>query len=238
MRSQPAPRDEVESLAGFLAAEGVGPGSRILDVPCGIGRRALGLAEAGFEVTAVDANETGMEVARARTPQSLSSRLRFLSSPAAAYPNLPRGETFDAILSLDHPVGRDGGEQDLVFLRRLQGHLAPQGVLVLGLFHRDFFAARSRPFAFHVLGIVEQHEFRSFDPLTGVLELTWKFYERKGEDLRHLTDASARLQLLTPHEARALLEAAGWRAEGLYGGWEREPPTADRRKLILVARVK
>jgi len=48
--------DDVESLAAFLREEGVPAGARILDVPCGIGRRALGLARVGYRVTAVDAN--------------------------------------------------------------------------------------------------------------------------------------------------------------------------------------
>ena len=74
------------------------------------------------------------------------------------------------------------------------------------------------------------------DPLAGVLELTWKFYERVGEHLRHRADSSARMRLLTPHEARALLEVAGWRVEAAYGGWGREAIGAGRRKLALVAR--
>jgi hypothetical protein len=87
-----------------------------------------------------------------------------------------------------------------------------------------------------VIGSIEQHEFRSFDRFTGVLERTWKFYERVGEDLKHRTDSSGTMRLLTPREAGTLLGAAGWRVEVAYGGWGRETVSAEHRRLVLVAR--
>ncbi len=224
------------SLASFLGTLGVQDDARILYVPCGIGRRALALAERGFVVTAVDPNEVGIEAARSRVPPSLAGRVRLVAVPWESLPGLAPEERFDAILCLDHALGRHAEAEDAGFLSRLREYLAPGGLLILDLLHRDFFAARPRPFAFHVLGNVEQHEFRAFDPLSGVLELRWKFYERDGESLRHRTDSSVRLRLFTPHEARELLEAAGWGVEGAYGGWGRESIHADRRKLVLVAR--
>ncbi len=228
--------EEGGSLHAFLAAEGVPKGARLLDVPCGIGRRALVLAEHGYDVTAVDSNEVAVEAARTRVPPSAALRLRYLSRGKEALPGLGSDERFDAILCMDHALGRGPPEEDAAFLRRLRAHVADAGLLVVDFLHRDFFAARPRPFAFHVLGHVEQHEFRSFDPLTGILGLRWKFYERQGLDLRHRMDSSASLRLLTPHEASALLEGAGWRVVAAYGGYDRGRVGADRRKLVLVAR--
>ena len=82
---------------------------------------------------------------------------------------------------------------------------------------------------------MEQHEFRSFDPTTGVLRLDWKFYERVGEDLKHRTNSTAELLLLTPRDLGMSLAQSGWRMVGVWGGWRREPVTADRRKLIVLA---
>ncbi|MEK6986886.1 MAG: hypothetical protein AABX97_02185 [Candidatus Thermoplasmatota archaeon] len=42
--------------------------------------------------------------------------------------------------------------------------------------------------------------------------------------------------MVPPHEAWTLLEAAGWEVEAAYGGWGREAVSAERRKLVLVAR--
>lgn len=231
-----ASAEEAQAIAAFLARESVGSGARILDVPCGIGRRALALAEEGFHVTAIDPNEIGIEAVRSRVPDAVAPHLRFASVKKAELPGLSPDERFDAILCLDHALGRDSKDEDIAFLARLRDHAGSEGILIVDLLYRDFFSVRPRSFSFHVLGPVEQHEFRSFDPMSGVLELTWKVYERSGQHLRHRMDSTVKIQLLTPHEVRAILEAAGWRVESAFGGWEREPVSAERRKLILIAR--
>ena len=230
------PLEEVEAIVAFLQREDVAPGARLLDVPCGIGRRAVGLAEAGYHVTAVDPNDVGIAAARARIPHGLGDRLIFAATPRETLPGLLPEGTFDAILCLDHALGRGPAADDVAFLGRLATHVSEGGCLVLDLLHRDFFGARRRPFSFHTIGSVEQHEFRSFDPVTGVLRLEWKFYERVGEDLKHRTDSSAELTLLTPRDVASLLGQAGWRVAGIWGGWEREAVSADRRKVIVLAR--
>ncbi len=231
-----SPDAEAKEIVGFLAAHHVRPDARILDVPCGIGRRAFTLACCGFSVTAVDANEVAIGALRARVPESLEEHLAYRHATKETIPGPPVSETFDVILCLDHALGRDSAPEDTAFLARLRGHLGPDGFLVLDLLHRDFFASRPRPFAYHVVGNLEQHEFRSFDPISGMLELRWRFYERDGKDLRFRGESSARLRLMDPHEARGLLETAGWKVEATYGGWNGEALSPDRRKLLLVAR--
>src|SRR2546425_6823233 len=192
------PLEDVEAIRMFLEGEGIAPGAHLLDVPCGIGRRAVGLAEAGFEVTAVDPNEMGIAAATERIPDAVVKRLHFATASRDSLPGLPAGARFDAILCLDHALGRGSAADDLALLRRLEAHVRPEGRLVLDLLNRDFFASRQRPFAFHTIGSFEQHEFRSFDPVTGVLRLEWKLYERVGQGLKHRTYSSAGLTRLQP----------------------------------------
>jgi SAM-dependent methyltransferase len=232
------PWEEVEAIRSFLHEEGFAAGAHILDVPCGIGRRAVGLAELGYDVTAVDPNEVGIAAAKARAPLSIASRLAFASAPREKLPGLPPDATFDAILCLDHPLGRGPAADDVALLRRLTDHVRPNGLLVLDLLNRDFFASRRRPFAFHTIGGVEQHEFRSFDASTGVLRLEWKFYERVGADLKYRTESAAEFTLLTPRDLAAILDESGWKMRGLWSGWQREPVSADHRKLVVAAKPR
>ncbi len=229
------PLEDVESIRMFLQEERIMPGAHLLDVPCGIGRRAVGLAESGFEVTAVDPNDMGIAAAKERIPGAVANRLHLAAAPRDAMPGLPAGARFDAILCLDHALGRGSSADDVAFLGRLTAHLHPGGRLILDFLNPDFFASRPRPFAFHTIGSLEQHEFRSFEPATGVLRLEWKFYERVGEDLKHRTDSSAELILLTPRDVGVILGQSGWRMVGVWGGWRREAVTADHRKLIILA---
>lgn len=235
-RTRRGPSRETEELAAFLLGQGVRKDARILDVPCGIGRRAFELAELGFRVTAVDANEVAIETLRRRVPEDWTDRLTYRALPPDEMPGPPAREPFDAILCLDHALSREPAQDDRAFLIRLRDRLSPGGVLIAEFLHRDFFAARPRPFAFHVVGDLEQHEFRAFDPLSGVLDLRWRFYSRDGGDLRFRGESSARLKLLAPHEARGLLGDAGWDVSAVYGGYGREALSADRRKFLLVAR--
>src|SRR5439155_1734916 len=174
-----APLEDVEAVRMFLEEEGIAPGAHLLDVPCGIGRRAVGLAEAGFEITAVDPNEMGIAAATERIPDAVGSRLHFATASRDSLPGLPAGARFDAILCLDHALGRASTADDLAFLRRLAAHVRPEGRLVLDLLNRDSFASRGRPFAFHTIGSLEQHEFRSFDAVTAFLAVALSIFGRK-----------------------------------------------------------
>jgi SAM-dependent methyltransferase len=230
------PPPEAEEIADFLEATGIRPGARLLDVPCGIGRRARGLADRGYRVTAVDANAVAIDTLRRRVPKRLAGRIEYRAAAPDALPELAAAEAFDAALCLDHAIGRDAREKDVAFLSRVREHVSPEGLLLVDVLHRDFFASRPRPFAYHVVGEVEQHEFRTFDPLSGVLELTWKFYQREATDLRFRGVSSARLRLLAPHEVEGIFRDAGWTAIARYGGWGKEAVSVDRRKLVFAAR--
>src|SRR5438094_7242980 len=119
------PLEDVESIRMFLEEEGIMPGSHLLDVPCGIGRRAAGLAESGFEVTAVDPNEIGIAAAKERIAGAIADRLHFASASRDTLPGLPTGARFDAILCLDHALGRGSTADDATFLRHLNAHARP-----------------------------------------------------------------------------------------------------------------
>lgn len=230
------PSVETDGLVAFLAAEGVDPGARILDVPCGIGRRALELARRGFRVEAVDKNEVAIEALRRRVSKNLADRLTYRAVPEDELPGRTPSNPADVILCVDHALSREPPVDDRGFLRRLRDHVKPSGFALVEFLNRDFFAARPRPFAYHVIGNLEQHEFRAFDAVSGILDLRWTFYQQKGDDLEFRGESSVRLKLLVPHEARELVEDGGWSVESVYGGWARETMTADRRQFVLVAR--
>src|SRR5947199_10244225 len=86
-----APLEDVEAIRMFLEEEGIAPGAHLLDVPCGIGRRAVGLAEAGFEITAVYPNEMGIAAATERIPDAVGSRLHFATASRDSLLVLPAG---------------------------------------------------------------------------------------------------------------------------------------------------
>src|SRR5690606_19748164 len=85
-------------LLAFLSARGVAAGARVLDLGCGTGRHARGLARAGYRVFGVDSDVDAVETARAladesadaggsaRGPNSFRSPPRFLAARAESLP--------------------------------------------------------------------------------------------------------------------------------------------------------
>jgi 2-polyprenyl-3-methyl-5-hydroxy-6-metoxy-1,4-benzoquinol methylase len=108
--------DDKASPAGSARAfemvtAGLDPGAQILDCACGIGLLAVGLAEAGFRVTACDASPAMVD----RTQALARTHGVEVSTRTCRWDQLPdQGwqDRFDAVLcvgnSLAHAVGRSG----------------------------------------------------------------------------------------------------------------------------------
>jgi 2-polyprenyl-3-methyl-5-hydroxy-6-metoxy-1,4-benzoquinol methylase len=107
----------------------VAPGTRVLDVGCGVGRWSRLLAARGASVTGIDVSPTMIAEARRRaTAAPLRGRCRFLVQDLAA---LQAGEKFDLVLSvtvLQHILDAAALRTSL---ERLAEHLDEEGVLLL-----------------------------------------------------------------------------------------------------------
>ncbi len=107
----------------------IAPGTRVLDVGCGVGRWSTLLAERGAVVTGMDLSPTMIAEARRRAElKNVSGRCRFLVQDLA---QLDAGETFDLILGvtvLQHILDPDALRSAA---QRMAEHLAPGGRMVL-----------------------------------------------------------------------------------------------------------
>jgi cyclopropane fatty-acyl-phospholipid synthase-like methyltransferase len=120
------PPEATAADLGFVARHlGVAPPARLLDVPCGAGRHALGLARAGYDVTGVDLSVDA--VARASTTTAGLSA-GFVRSDMRDF---AVGTGFDGALCLGNSLGYFGAEGMMVFLARMAASLRPGARLVL-----------------------------------------------------------------------------------------------------------
>lgn len=107
----------------------VRPGTRVLDVGCGVGRWSRLLASRGAEVTGIDLSATMIDEARRRAAAAgLSGRCRFLVQDSA---QLNIDGQFDLVLGvtvLQHMLDTESVRSAL---QRMSGHLAPEGRMVL-----------------------------------------------------------------------------------------------------------
>jgi ubiquinone/menaquinone biosynthesis C-methylase UbiE len=209
--------------AGIIALMGLPLGARLLDVPCGWGRHAALLAEAGLTVTGADLSFDML----ARAPRSLprvAADIRALPFAAAI---------FDGAFDVFTSFGLFGDDrEDVRALAELRRVLVPGGVFLLETMHRDeVVAAYAQHDAWTLDDGTEITVRRRFDPVSGVSRerLTWQRGGESGEK-RHA------LRLRTATEVAALLDTAGFGDVRWFGDWSGTRLSHRSPHLIAVAR--
>lgn len=219
-------RREVSRLLEIL---GLPDGARILDVPCGQGRHAHLLAEAGFDVDGLDLSAELL--ARART-RGTGERLRYHHGDMRKLPAEWTGQ-FDAVLNLFTSFGffADPAD-DRAVIAEFARMLRPTGMLVWHGGSRDGVMARflHRDWWESSDGTMHAQE-RSFDPLSGVLSVESHWSGDRGGGKR-----AHRIRLYTATRLAELCADAGLIVEAAYDGWRDRPLTRRSSEMLLVAR--
>jgi Methylase involved in ubiquinone/menaquinone biosynthesis len=210
---------------------GLPSGSRILDVPCGQGRHAHLLAEAGFDVDGLDYSEHLIDLAKKR---GTGSTLRYVRGDMRKLPQRWSGR-FDAVVNLFTSFGFFlDPKEDARVIGEFARVLKPGGVLVWHGGSRDGVMSRflSRDWWQTRDGTMVAHE-RSFDPLSGVLTIqsTWNGAGRSKPGHR-----SHRIRLYTATRLAELCADAGLIVEDAFEGFAAKTLSRRSSEMMLVAR--
>lgn len=219
-------RKEVARLLDLLALPA---GARILDCPCGQGRHAHLLAEAGFDVDALDYSDDLLKVARKR---GTGKTLRYSQGDMRKLPGRWTGR-FDAVVNLFTSFGFfDDPNDDTRVLSQFARVLKPGGVLIWHGGARDGVMAKflTRDWWSSEDGTMFGQE-RSFDPLSGFLEITSTWRGPKGHGER-----SHRIRLYTASELASRLRDVGLIVEQAFDSWTTRPLGRTSSEMLLVAR--
>ncbi len=208
-------------------------GARVLDCPCGQGRHAQLLAEAGYDVDGLDYSAELLGQAKARAAASdIARTLRYTRGDMRRLPARWTGR-FDVVLDLFTSFGffldpADDARVVAEFARVLK----PGGVLVWHGGSRDGVMARflDRDWWRSETGTMIGHE-REFDALSGVLTVrtTWQGAAGAGE-------REHRIRLYTATRLAELCATAGLIVEAAYDGWRDRPLRRRSSEMLLVAR--
>jgi ubiquinone/menaquinone biosynthesis C-methylase UbiE len=219
-------RQETSRLIELL---GLPDGARVLDVPCGQGRHAHLLAEAGYDVDGLDYSAALLAVARKR---GTARNLRYARGDMRKLPAKWAGR-FDAVLNLFTSFGFFAHPSDDVrVIREFARVLKPGGALVWHGGNRDGVMARFLPRDWWTTsdGTLFAQE-REFDPLSGVLTVhsTWRRGTKKGA-------REHRLRLYTATRLAELCADAGLLVEQAYDGFNDRALRRTSSEMLLVAR--
>ena len=220
-------RHEVARLMDIL---GLPAGSRVLDVPCGQGRHAHLLAEAGYRVDGLDYSEHLLRIARKR---GTGASLRYTRGDMRRLPSRWSGR-FDAVVNLFTSFGffidpRD----DVRVIEEFARVLRPGGLMVWHGGSRDGVMSRflSRDWWRTEDGTMIGHE-RSFDPLSGILtiESSWNGSARRTGRRTH------RIRLYTATRIAEMCAQAGLIVEQAWSGFDEKPLSRKSGEMLLLAR--
>lgn len=204
-------------------------GARVLDCPCGQGRHAHLLAEAGFDVDGLDYSESLLAVAR---KCGTGRHLRYTQGDMRALPRRWTGR-FDAVVNLFTSFGFfDAPQDDFRVLGEFARVLKPGGVLLWHGGARDGVMAKflSRDWWSTADGTMFGQE-RHFDPLSGFLEITSTWRGPRGQGER-----SHRIRLYTASELAGRMRDVGLVVEQAFDSWSARPLTRKSSEMLLVAR--
>ena len=209
---------------------GLPVGSRILDVPCGQGRHAHLLAEAGYDVDGLDYSEHLLDIARKR---GTGPNLKYTRGDMRRLPARWKGR-FDAVINLFTSFGFfDNPADDARVIAEFARVLKPGGALLWHGGSRDGVMARflSRDWWNTNDGTMIAHE-RSFDPVSGILtiESSWTGHQRKPGRRTH------RIRLYTATRLAEMCASAGLIVEQAWSGFDERPLSRTSGEMMLFAR--
>lgn len=216
---------EVEQALHLLELR---PGADILDLCCGHGRHAHELARRGFRVTGLDLSSERLGMARERALRD-GTHITWVEADMRAIPT--RGHDAAILLSTSFGILEDDAAH-LEALHSAFDALAPDGQLLIQTDNRDH-AIRQPPRQWGEDDMLLWWEENRFDPLTSRNHRRYS-----GRNLKTGKTYEQRLhyRLFCAHELGAMLEQAGLRVEGCWGGLDGQPLTLDSPELVLRAR--
>lgn len=221
-------RDRIET-ARLIEVLGLPVEARVLDVPCGQGRHARLLSEAGFRVDALDYSE---HLLRAARRLAVPARLRYTRGDMRRLPARWTGR-FDAVVNLFTSFGfflepADDQRVAAAFARVLK----PGGVLVWHGASRDGVMARflTRDWWRTSDGTLFAQE-RAFDVISGILTVRTEWSGRDDAG-----DRSHRIRLYSATHLAELLARHGLVVEESFDGWSQRALHRRASEMLLVAR--
>lgn len=220
------PGTTAESVA--LIAELAGEGARLLELAIGTGRMALPLRERGFDISGIEGSPAMVDKLREKPGGAdIPVVIGDMADVAIDGP-------FDFAFLVFNTLFNLTGQADQVrCFRNVADRLAPGGAFLIETFVPDFSAyhdhqsLRTMKIGFKSLWF----EAKTHDPTRQVIE-----YQRV-----RITEDGTRLMPLVmryawPQEIDLMAELAGLTLEHRWGGWRREPFTADSGMHVSVYR--
>jgi SAM-dependent methyltransferase len=221
----------IENASGevddMIALAGVRPGSRVLDLCCGIGRHSVQFAKRGFEVTGVDKTRRYLAEAR-RSARGFNVPVRFVLDDMLHY---RKDNFYDLVISYFSSFGYfEKKDDDQEVAENVCASLVRGGKLLLDIVGKET--------------IARNYQKKNWREEEGFLLLEERIIEKNWTGIntrwiivkdRNRTDLNVYHRLYSAIELIDLLKQSGFSDVKVYGDIKGKPYDADATRLIAVA---
>lgn len=201
-------------------------GPRLLDVPCGAGRHAIGLAKRGYCVTGIDLSQDFLDCLE-RKAQSIPG----LTWRRGDMRSLELNETFDGACCMGNSFAYLDYDKAMAFLHSVSEALT----------HGAKFVVDTGVTAETMLPALPSRRWHRFDEILVLSELRY-VAEASRMDIDYTFLRDGRLEtrptssfVFTAAELRRMFERAGFKVVAMNGGFGGEPFAVGPGHLVLVA---
>jgi SAM-dependent methyltransferase len=225
-------------------------GGPILEIAAGSGRVAIPLAEAGYEVTAVDIDPAMLARAEAAAKEAgpeIGALLHCVEADLIGL-KLPGGARFHlAILALNSILLLQTRDMQQAALESMARHLEPGGLAVVDVWlpSADELSRYDGRIGLEYVRddpdsglLITKTAAAQHEPATGHISLTAIYEEGEQGGTPRRWVREDRLRLLNADELRAMAESAGLEVEVVAGDYDLNPVCPHDERAILVARQR
>ena len=200
-------------------------GQHILDIPCGLGRLTVPLAQMGLGMTGVDLTESYLSKAR-RLAKKNRLNIRLIHSDMR---HISFEAEFDAVFNWFGSFGYFSDADNLAFAKRAFQSLKPGGRFLVEGINKSWLLAHFRQRMEQTIAGIRIVFRNKWDARTGRVLCNWTFHSHSKSERHRIS-----MRIYNGSEMRSLLRVAGFRDIKLYPN----PPlgrfTRHSRRLIVV----
>ncbi len=228
-------RGEEDALAiSGLLQESRMSGCTILDVPCGIGRIGIPLAQLGFSVTGVDYSPHLVEVANSKAKRFRVQDKASFTLGSMSTLNVGR-RTFDCAINVFTSIGYRSEHEDLDYFRNLRKAVRKGGLFVIsGLRNRDYLAENPAQNIYEESKDLLVLDKYSFDQTRSHERGSWRFYLKVGQVMKFAGEFPIDIRVYSSAEIVSLLGETGWSMVDVYESISTRSPLTSRSPVYAV----
>jgi len=209
----------------IIKASGIKNGDRILDVPCGVGRHSLILANKGFFLTSVDFSKEYLSEAIKKAKRMKLKNIEFIRNDMR---NIDFEGDFDLVINMFTSFGYFDDRDNFNFLKKVHRALKKDGKFIIDVKNGVFIRKNLSEKNWEIAGdVIELQEFVWIDKNT--LKNTW----HKIEDGKMKTRTFC-LKMYDKKSLSKILKKAGFKVLKIYGGFDFSKVTDESKRIIAV----